>query len=162
MADLLRLYHRLPYGLRVAAASLRGFYLRSWRYTGRTEGLVKKALARERWSAADWKAWQAIRLKEVLNRAARRVPYYREYWAGRDGALSLESLENWPPLEKEDVRENPRAFVADDCDLRRMYPEHTSGTTGKSLDLWRSRAVMEDRYALFEARVLRWNSFTPR
>jgi phenylacetate-CoA ligase len=65
-------------------------------------------------------------------------------------------LENWPVLEKEDVRNNPRAFVADDCNINRMFHEHTSGTSGKPLDLWWSRETVRRWYALFEARCRRW------
>jgi phenylacetate-CoA ligase len=68
----------------------------------------------------------------------------------------LEYLENWTVLDKELVRENPTAFVADDCDTRRMFHEHTSGTTGKPVDLWWSRRTVRAWYALFEARCRRW------
>jgi phenylacetate-CoA ligase len=139
MSDtLVPLYHHLPAPARSIAASLRGYYLRSWRYGAETERLVAEALEREHWSPERWKAWQEERLAFVLHRAARHVPYYREQWAARrchGDRASWEYLENWPILGKEPLRENPIAFVADDCDVRRMFHEHTSGTTGKSLDL---------------------------
>jgi phenylacetate-CoA ligase len=87
------------------------------------------------------------------------VPFYRAQWEERrrqGDCSSFESLENWPVLEKDSVRKNPAAFVADDCDARRMYHEHTSGTTGKSLDLWWSRKTVRAWYALYEARCRRW------
>ena len=37
-----------------------------------------------------------------------------------------------------------------------MFHEYTSGTTGKSLDLWWSRKIVQEWYALFEARWRRW------
>jgi len=37
-----------------------------------------------------------------------------------------------------------------------MFHEHTSGTTGKSLDLWWSRKTVVEWYALFEARCRLW------
>ncbi|RME00364.1 MAG: phenylacetate--CoA ligase family protein, partial [Calditrichaeota bacterium] len=64
--------------------------------------------------------------------------------------------ENWPVLKKETLRQNPRAFVADDCNIRKMYEEHTSGSTGKPLSLWLSRETVQKWYALFEARWRRW------
>jgi phenylacetate-CoA ligase len=87
------------------------------------------------------------------------VPYYRNLWFRRrrhGDCASWEYLENWPILEKEPLRENSSAFVADDCEVRRMFHEHTSGTTGKSLDLWWSRQTVRAWYALFEARWRRW------
>ena len=151
----LRLYPFLPAQARSAAASLRGLYLRSWRYNRDTERMVEEALEREQWSAEQWKAWREERLAYVLHRAATSVPYYREQWQARrrKGELaSWEYLENWPVLYKEPIRKNPKAFLADDCDPRRMFAEHTSGTTGKPLDLWWSRETVRYWYALFEAR----------
>ena len=141
-------------------ASLRGLGLRSWRYGPDSERLVDEALKRETWSESQWREWQNDRLAFVLRRAATRVPYYRRQWEERrrrGDRSSLEQLENWPVLVKERVREAPEAFVADDCDIRSMYPEHTSGTSGKPLDLWWSRETVRGWYALFEARIRRWN-----
>lgn len=156
---LLQLYYSLPGPGRSLAASLHGLYLRSWRYGPDTERLVEEALDRERWSHERWKKWQEDRLAFVLHRAATRVPYYRNHWALRrlkGDQASWELLENWPLLEKEPLRENPLAFVADDCSERRMFREHTSGTTGKALVLLWSHATVRAWYGLFEARFRRW------
>lgn len=155
----LQLYHNLPAPMRSAAASARGVYLRSWRYGPETGELAAQAIEREQWSPERLESWQQERLAYVLHRAATRVPYYREQWMARrrrgDGS-SCERIENWPILEKESLRADPRAFVADDCDTRRMYHEQTSGTTGKSLDIWLSRRTVRSWYALFEARCRSW------
>lgn len=155
-----RLYHMLPPVCRSVVASLRGLGLRSWRYGSDTDVLVAQALERDTWDASRWRTWQEERLAFVLRRAASRVPFYRRQWEerrARGDRASVERLENWPILDKESVREAPESFVADDCDLRRMFHEHTSGTTGKPLDLWWSRDTVRAWYALFEARIRRWN-----
>jgi phenylacetate-coenzyme A ligase PaaK-like adenylate-forming protein len=162
---LLQLYHRAPAPLRSVAATLRGYQLRSWRYGRETERLVEAALERERWSPQRWQQWQAERLARVLHRAATQVPFYRAQWAERrrrGDHASWELLENWPVLEKESVRERARAFVVDGCDVRRMFYDHTSGTTGKSLDLWLTRATVRAWYALCEARLRHWYGITRR
>ncbi len=139
---------------------MRGLYLRSWRYGPETDRLVEEALERERWTPKQWKTWQEERLAFVLYRAATQVPYYRAKWSARrrrGDKASWDYLENWPLLDKESIRKNPRAFVADDCDVRRMFHEHTSGSTNKPLDLWWSLKTVRNVYALSEARILRWN-----
>ena len=162
-SGLLALYHRLPWRLRTVAASLRGRQLQRLRYGPTTDALVEEALAREQWDAARWTAWQDEQLAMVLHRAATRVPFYRAQWAERrrrgDGS-SWEVLENWPVLLKESLRADPTAFVADDCDRRRMVHDHTSGTTGTSLSIWLSRDTVQRWYALFEARWRRWYGVT--
>lgn len=160
---LVRLYQRLPPFCRTLAATARGWQLRSWRYGPETARLLEEALMREKWSAEAWRQWQQERLAYVLHRAATRVPFYRELWAGRrrkGDHSSWDVLENWPLLEKETVRRHATALVADDCDHRRMFHEHTSGTTGKAVQLWLSRQTVRAWYALFEARTRHWHGVT--
>jgi phenylacetate-CoA ligase len=144
------------------AASLRGYYLRSWRYGPDTERIVEQALEREHWPRERWQAWQAERLAGILQRAATQVPYYRQYWSQRRRSqnTSWAYLENWPILEKETLRQNQAAFIADDCERRRMFADHTSGTTGTPLTIWLSRASVRTWYALTEARWRRWYGVT--
>ena len=157
---LIAAYHRLPPRARSAVASARGMYLRHWRYGPETDQLVAEALEREGWPADRWRAWVEGRLALLLERAATRVPAYRDHWSARRRAgdrAAWDRLENWPVLTKEALRANPRAYLADDRDPRRMFHEHTSGTTGKPLDLWSSRATLRAWYALFDARWRRWH-----
>lgn len=161
----LSLYHRMPAWMRDVAASVRGWQLERWRYGAETERLVEEALERESWTAERWKAWQEERLARLLDRAARQVPYYRAMWAERrvrGDAGSWERLENWPVLEKEQVRRQPDAFLAEDCHARRMFETHTSGTSGTPLKLWQSRRALREWYALFEARWRRWHGVSRR
>jgi phenylacetate-CoA ligase len=152
------LYNRSPYPLRVLAATIHGYRLSNIRYGLETQLLVEDALKRDYWSKEQWNTWKGDRLEYILHRAVTRVPFYREYWEKRKGdKRSWERLEDWPVITKETLRANPRSFVADDCDFRQMFHEHTSGTTGKSLSLWWSRKTMRAWYALVEARVRYWN-----
>ncbi len=160
MADaLLRFYHQMPYALRTAIASARGLQLQRTRYGVETGRLRDEALAREHWTPAQWTEWQADRVTRLLHRAATQVPYYRDVWMQRRRAgdrASWELLANWNVLEKEAVRRNPQAFLADDVDPRRLVKDHTSGTSGTSLNLWFPRDVVRQWYALFEARWRHW------
>lgn len=163
--EVLSLYHGLPAPARSAAATLRGLYLHLWRYGPESGRLKAEGLERDTWSEARWQTWREDRLALLLHRAATRVPYYRDQWSRRRQAgdrASPEYLENWPILEKDAVRENPRAFLADDCNPRRMFHEQTSGTTGKPLDIWRSRMTVLSLYALSDARTDVWHGIPPR
>ncbi|NOU11846.1 MAG: hypothetical protein HOO98_17775 [Nitrospira sp.] len=125
--------------------------------------MAEEAIGRESWSSDQWRVWREERLAYVLHRAATQVPYYREQWAARrrsGDSASWEYLENWPILEKDTIRENARAFVADDCDVRKMFHEQTSGSTGKPLSLWGSLQTMRTMAAWSEARIRYWNGVT--
>ena len=156
---LQRFYSLLPVHLRTIPVSLWGYHLRRWRYGPETGRLVEETLRREHWTADQWEEWQAGRLAHLLSRAATRVPYYRAQWesGARQGEIgSRAELGNWPVLEKEVLRRDPRSFLADDCSPRNLYLEHTSGTTGTPLTLWQSRQMLQSWYAIFEARSRRW------
>lgn len=160
MEDLiLKSYHRLPAPARSVVGAMRGFMLSRRRYGPETEHLTQEALERDFWTSGDWEEWRAARLQQVLSHAAERVPYYRDYWESRRRAgksFRWRTLEDWPLLEKEAIRLNPRAFVADGCDTRRMHHVGTSGTTGTPLHLWRTRETERRWYALCEARLRCW------
>ncbi|MCB1036112.1 MAG: hypothetical protein KDD47_19980, partial [Acidobacteria bacterium] len=163
MSLLLGIYHRLPYGARCLAAGLRGLYLERWRYSDQTPERIEEALAREAWPAERWRSWQEEELASLLHRAATEVPYYRELWSRRRASgdrRPWEVLGNWPVLSKEEVRGRPAAFLADGRDPRRMYVEHTSGSTGTPLELWWSRETTRRWYALVEARLRRWHGLS--
>jgi phenylacetate-CoA ligase len=139
--------------------------LSRWRYDAQTEKLVEAILERDYWTADEWRVWRENRLAFVLNRAATKVPFYREQWARRrrEGHKSSpEYLENWAVLEKQTLRENAASFVADDCNRAKMYRDHTSGTTGTSLDLWATAETVKLWYAIFEARSRRWYNVSRR
>ena len=156
----LRLYHRLPAPARSIAATLEGYYLRWWRYGPMSERLMQEAIEREHWSAEQWRQWREERLAYVLERAATRVPFYRDQWSARrrrGDRASWAQLENWPILEKETVRQQPRAFVADDCSVRRMFHLRTSGTTGTPLEMWRTHDAVRGLYGIGLARTRGWH-----
>ena len=163
-SPLLKVYHRLPAGARSVAATLRGWYLRRSRYGKSSAALTEEARQRDHWTPQHWKTWREERIAYVLQRAATRVPYYRAQWEARrrrgDGS-SWELLENWPLLEKSAVRADPRQFLADDCEPRQMFREHTSGTTGTPVIIWRSRAALEQLYAIVAQRTWGWENIPP-
>lgn len=141
-------------------ANLYGMYLKVWRYSSKTEILAVEILARDTWTREQWECWQKERLEYILNRAATQVPHYKKIWDERKKKGDYRPwnlLENWPILEKESLRENPRAFLAQDCNGKRLFHEHTSGTTGKSIDLWWSKKTVETWYAYLEARCRHWH-----
>ena len=163
--DRVRLFQRLPYPFKLILAGARGWQLERWRYGPETEELVGAALDRESWTADRWRLWHEEQTARLLDRAAQRVPWYRDHWSRRRQAgdrSSWQRLENWPVLEKEDVRRQPRAFLADDVDPAKMFAEHTSGSTGKPLQLWWSRQTARRWYALVEARSRRWYGVSRR
>src|ERR1700752_742958 len=159
-SPLLKLYHRLPPPMPSAAASLRGWYLNRWRYGTESKALMEEAQERDRWTAAQWQRWRQARLAYLLHRGATKVPFYRDQGAARrrrGDQASWELLENWSILTKDMLRANPAAFVAQDCNVRKMMHGQTSGTTGTPIHIWQSRATLARLYAIADTRTRGWD-----
>jgi len=138
------IYFRLPSLLKEGVASVRGYQLRKWRYSQTTDQQVEEALDRESWNDTQWQAWRRPKLAALLRRAATKVPYYRELWAMRpQEGKDFETVQNWPVLKKNDLREQPHAFLAEDVDPKQLGVLHTSGSTGTPLKLWQSRQTVQ-------------------
>lgn len=154
-----RIFYRLPYFAQVWAASLAG-YQREWRrYDASLEQRVEEILAREGWSAEQWQNWQSERLEQILDHAAKTVPFYSSFWMERrlhGDYAKHNDLAKWPILTKKYLREHPKAFVSRESSFRNLHEEHTSGSTGTPLTLWRSNETEKAWYAVFEARLRRW------
>jgi len=159
---LIEAFHRLPYPVRVLAATVNGIRLSRWRYGRDTETLVRKALGREDWEPERWREWQADRLQTQLRRARFSVPWYRDWWERRirNSGDDWEELSNWPVVTKEILRPNQEKFVRDGA--RRPWVARTSGSTGTPLSLRVSRSALRSWYGLFEARIRKWNNVSRR
>jgi phenylacetate-CoA ligase len=141
-------------------ATARGWHLDRWRYGRDLDEQVARTVEREQWTAARWNEWREDSLVRLLHHAATTVPWYRDHWAARRRGGergSWEELERWPVLPKSAVRISPRAFLSDRPRSRKLFEDHTSGTTGTPLSVWLDRPGVRAWYALFEARVRRWN-----
>ncbi len=153
-----KVYHALPGVAKNMLATLRGCQLEYLRKGPDFGQQVEMALTRDTWSSQEWLQWQKDRVKEMLVWAAREIPYYRDYWQCRGGheRADVSELNSWPILEKQTVREQPHAFLADSSDKRRLHVWHTSGSTGTPTKIWWSKEMMRRRWAIFEARSRRW------
>lgn len=71
------------------------------------------------------------KLQKVLGHAAKSVPYYRKWFAGRmphDGVLRIE---DFPIVSKTDIRGHEEEFVAEDYPKTDLSWTRTSGSTGE-------------------------------
>lgn len=156
----LEILHRLPYPLKVTAASTWGYYLNWWRYGIRSEEFSQAALEHEYMDKEIADKLQEENIARMLHHSATTVPYYIDQWHQRRKAgdqASWEILENWPVLKKDALRKNPKQLLTKKSRGRFLYKEYTSGSTGTPLVLWQSRKTLIRWYALFDARVRQWN-----
>ena len=140
--------------------SLYGSFRNSWRYNRDSAALIEEAGLREEWSLSQWKIYQENCLDKLLHRAYHHIPYYRNHWSKRrqkGDQSSYTNLENWPVIDKQVVRSSTLAFLAESCNPKKMYHEHTGGTSGSPLNVYWSKETTLRYYAIFERRIRNWH-----
>jgi phenylacetate-CoA ligase len=104
-------------------------------------------------------ARQLVSVRRVVDYAAAHVPFYKEAYKGvgyRVGDLrDLSQLSELPIVEKDDVRRDPKAFVPEEFERRRLFEGFTSGTSGTPLRTFKTRASYQRNWA-FQERVRSW------
>jgi phenylacetate-coenzyme A ligase PaaK-like adenylate-forming protein len=158
MEVLTEIYLRLPPAFQNAAAWWHGRRLSWWRYGPEYNRYVTSLCLRNCWNANQWSAYQAEQVKQLVRHAATSVPFYRERYPTHTLYGSDDAPVDWknlPIVEKQQLRDFPREFVADGVDIGKMFREHTSGSTGTPLQLWWSRQTCQLNYAFHEARIRR-------
>ncbi len=125
------------------------------RLRGRETASYLQALQRgEQAGAAALGRLHQSRIEALLAHCAEHVPWYREALAGR-----APELEDFPILERDTVRENGRALVADNA-TGPLLPSSTGGSTGRPLVFWTDR-VKEARHNAQKLRFRGWFGIRP-
>jgi phenylacetate-CoA ligase len=79
------------------------------------------------------KQQQQEKVEEILQYAARNVPFYRERLKGIKGFQDFEKIR---VLTREDVRNNLDSLISEEYPLKRLLEYHSSGSTGEPLTLY--------------------------
>jgi phenylacetate-CoA ligase len=105
------------------------------------------------WSPEQIQQYQAQQLSQLLEYAYNNVPYYRRTFDARHlkpaDIASLEDLPKLPTLTKEDVRQHMDGLVSSTVTRSELVFNHTSGSTGKSLDFYLEPRAVQFRWAVW-------------
>ena len=150
------LYCRFPVHIQNLATSIYGFRHKKKKY-GRYYWKHLAFLEQSQWYSYEaLKNLQDQRVKDFVSYAASNVPYYRELFSREKispGAIQcVEDLRGLPLLDKETICHNNNnlespLFNNKDSDIVRI---HTSGTTGKALQMNVSLEAWQREYAFRE------------
>lgn len=150
-------YSKLPLSLQNGAVSLYGVYWHHLRFGGNYPTLLKAYRERDKFSSAQWQAFQHEALRDLLPVCAVHVPYYSRTWtkSQKEAALAGE-LSALPLLEKNPVRANPVDFVRDDLKPIMTTSNWTSGSTGTPIrTIWTPEETRAS-LAVREVRSANW------
>ena len=110
-------------------------------------------LESEKWSRADIRAYQDEQVSELIKHAYEYVPFHRDRMRERKltpaDFQSVIDLRKLPILTKEEVRNNRNKLLSTKGRPADLQLRHTSGTTGKSLELYVSRLAIAMQWAIW-------------
>ena len=156
------LYRASPVWLQHLEVTAAGLLWRHHRHGGRFREFVQDHVARERFDADEWTAYQTVQLRRLLAHACASVPFYRNslglagLTAGDCAELRIEHLTSLPRLAKDELRQSPRRLISEAADFRKLHGVRTSGTTGTPIRVHIDR---EAHRAWFAANEARWHSW---
>ncbi|QNF94949.1 hypothetical protein [Janibacter sp. YB324] len=151
MVNRENIYFRSPAIVQDLLSSAAGAGVDRTRYSGTYEEAEWEYKQRGGWSASALSAFALSRRAQTLALAS-ETPYYRDVFAGL-GAEWFELVDDAafaqiPATPKSDLRENPEGFsprpvASSDATTR------TSGTTGSSVEILRSRSAVDEQWAVW-------------
>lgn len=153
------IYQQLPNFIKSLLASFYGMRLQK-RRTYLRDTLEEIFRERATWNQAEYLNWQKNAVTEMLVYAAQKVPYYRNYWTGKDQSY-IGDINAWPILDKDIVRNHPTQFISDDFNIKDLSVMHTSGTSGKPMTIYLSKESFGLWYALYDLRIKKENGVDP-
>ncbi len=163
MAVIQEVYDRSPVWGQNLMTTLRGWRLRSLRYTEHTWKMFEFLLSSQFWTAEQFQNYQIARLRQLVSHAMQHSPYYRRCYTELkiDPSLikSFADLQILPIIRKETFRQSNDLFVSRHVDRKQMWVAYTSGTTGTPLTAYFTHRCMQERFAFME-RLYHW--YTPR
>lgn len=151
----MEVYWRLPIRAQEAALSLYARYLERIYYGSVYREWREKLSEWRSWSRSSIEEWEKQSLLRIIDVAAKHVPFYRHGWkeVSWKNVRSIADLQLLPVLEKQSIRRNEHAFIADNRNPKSLWIEKTSGTTGTSLKIYWPMEMVQKWWAFGEVMV---------
>lgn len=147
-------YFRSPLWLQNAAVSMMGLKLYRERYGKCAVNYEKELEESANFSGEQLRELQSRKFVQIARAAISHAPHYSE-WARSIGLSerdirSIDDLQLFPVLSKEQVRSAPERFVIGGAQAaKKLVKFHTSGTTGSPLTVYCSKEDRTKHYAFF-------------
>ena len=112
------------------------------------------AMRSQWWSAARIRQYQQSALLRVMRHAATHVPFYQRLKLPAEALSSAADLERFPVIDKQQLQQDPQAFIAAGFDPAKLYASRTSGSSGQPTTTYFDRdAWLLAKYVLKMRRI---------
>ncbi|MDC4205474.1 MAG: hypothetical protein MPW14_22405 [Candidatus Manganitrophus sp.] len=159
-----QLYFAAPVAVQDVLVSAYGYKLYNERYGGNHNRYLSELLASQYFNAGRIRELVDSSFIKMFRHAVENVPYYRQLV--RDGRIDLQAVKSVddlcriPILTKEQIRNDPEAFLASGFGSGQLIKIGTSGTTGKTLTIYIDKDSRRRAYAFF-SRFKAWFGIDP-
>lgn len=113
----------------------------------RLKGCLERAMCVELMTLKEVARLQEEKLKALLGYAAEKVPFYRAYFAAHGVDPARVGIKDFPIIDKQDIRNHEKDFIADDFAAGKLASTRTSGSTGEPFLFYRGKNEWDDSYA---------------
>lgn len=148
-----RVYGSLPVALQNVACSWYGYREGKIRRGPIFDARLQSLSDSDRWSYSEYLGYQDEQLRALVQHAFANVPYYRSIMEARrlrpEDIRGVADLPKLPVLTKEDVRLNFDRLLARNANRGCLIWRHTSGTTGKALSFYSTKASLAFQWAVW-------------
>jgi phenylacetate-CoA ligase len=157
---LQNLYSNSPIWMQNMLVAIAGFQMHFQRKGGNFKQYLNQSMSNQMLTQTLIENIQFSSLKQILSHAFNTVPFYQEW--GHKNRITVEDIRCikdisiLPIIEKDVIRQNPQMFCSSHM-LKQasIISLHTSGTTGKPLDIFCDKESRRNHYAYWE-RFLGW------
>lgn len=150
--DLFSVYRFCPVMLQNILCSIHGYRLEKQRYNKEYFKILETLLDSENWTAEQIFNYKEENTYKIIEYAYRHCAFYRNLYASKGltpgDFKGMDSLQKFPIVSKEDIRNNWRGMLSDEYQKKELIPYHTSGSTGKALDFYWTRYNLQYYWAI--------------
>lgn len=138
-----------------------GLYLKRRKLGGVFSQQVQQFQDRENYTHEQWREYQTIRLRKLLQHAYNTVPYYRELYSNHGFVcddfkhFEIENLKELPYLEKDALRKFGTTTLLSSKRPKGAFLS-SSGSTGTPVKIFFSNEAYQTWNAAYEGRVRNW------
>ena len=157
---LQNLYSISPIWMQNILVAIAGLQICMQRKGGNFKQYLNQAISNQTLTQAQIENIQLNSLKETLSHAFKTVPFYQDWHHQNritvEDIRSIKDISVLPIIEKDDIRKNPKMYCSSHM-LKHatIFSLHTSGTTGKPLEILCDKESRRNHYAYWE-RFLGW------
>lgn len=158
--DLFTIYSKMPLFAQNVLLSLQGSRLKKQRYNKTYLEILDFLNSTSNWNTDQIKSYKEEKTFKIIEHAFKTCPYYKDKYSelglSPNDFKSLEDLQKFPILTKDDVRSNWKGMVSTVVNKKELVPSKTSGSTGQPLDFYWTRYSIPYYWALYTRYINRF------